>query len=225
MQFRLRKPDSWGFMCSRLTLISVVAMTLFAGCRDAKVESYRVAKETPEPLPPVLTGAAPAAPKAGGQAGDMASTAVPTAGGAALTWTAPAHWKPKSASAMRKGSYAIPGADGSEADLSITAFPGDVGGNLANVNRWRGQLELAPLAESDLGAALQHLDVGDLHVDVVEFANEQSSKPQRMIGAIVPFGGSTWFFKLMGPDALVAQERKAFLTFLQTIKAPAPSAQ
>jgi hypothetical protein len=154
----------------------------------------------------------------------MASTAVPTATGAALTWTAPSHWKSKSASAMRKGSYTVPGKDGTEADLSITAFPGDVGGNVANVNRWRGQLELPPLPEAELGSVMQHVDIGDLHVDVVEFANTQSAKPQRMIGAIVPFGGSTWFFKLTGPDALVAGERDAFLSFLRTIKAPAAEA-
>jgi len=212
-------------MCSRIALLSFVAMALLTGCRDARVASYRVAKETPEPLPPVLTGAVPASTKGAAPSGDMASTAVPTAGGAALTWKAPAHWKTKAASAMRKGSYAIVGADGSEADLSITAFPGDVGGNLANVNRWRGQLELQPLTEGDLGSVMQHIHVADLHVDVVEFANPQGSKPQRMIGAIVPFGGSTWFFKLTGPDALVAQERQAFMSFLQTIKAPAAGNQ
>lgn len=205
----------------RFALILLAAMALLPACRDAKVASYRVPKETPEPLPPVLTGAVPSTPATPASGGDMASTAVTTATGAALTWTAPPHWKAKSASAMRKGSYSVLGADGKEADMAITAFPGDVGGNVANVNRWRGQLELAPLPESEVGAALQHIDIGDLHVDVVEFANTQSSNPQRMIGAIVPFGGSTWFFKLTGPDSLVAQERDAFFSFLQTIKAPA----
>jgi hypothetical protein len=42
-----------------------------------------------------------------------------------------------------------------------------------------------------------------------------------MIGAIVPFNGATWFFKLTGPDGLVAQERDAFLSLVQSIKAPA----
>jgi hypothetical protein len=151
----------------------------------------------------------------------MASTAVTTAGGDGLTWTAPAHWKTKTASAMRKGSYAVAGPDGVEADMSITAFPGDVGGNLANVNRWRGQLELQPMTEADLEPVMQHMHVGDFHVDVVEFANAQTSKPQRMIGAIVPHNGATWFFKLTGPDALVAQEREAFLALVQSIKPPA----
>jgi hypothetical protein len=211
-------------MRSRLAPLLLAMLVLLPACRDAKVASYRVPKETPEPLPPILTGEAPATngsrPAPGG---DMASTAVPTASGDALTWTAPAHWKPKSASAMRKGSYAVSGADGTEADLSITAFPGEVGGNLANINRWRGQLELGPISDADLGSVITHLDIGDLHVDVVEFANPQSNPPQRMIGAIVPYAGATWFFKLTGPDALVAQEKAAFLAFLNTIKVPTPT--
>lgn len=152
----------------------------------------------------------------------MASTAVPTASGDGLTWTAPASWRAKPVSAMRKGSFAIPGPEGADGDLSITAFPGDVGGKLANVNRWRGQLELPPLADAELEGALTHLEVNGLHADVVEFANAQAAKPQRLIGAVVPFEGATWFFKLTGPDALVAQQKDAFFAFLKTIKASAP---
>ena len=201
-------------------LLILATLTVFSACRDPKVASYRVPKETPEPLPPVLTGAVPNAPESSAPSADMASTAVPTAGGDALTWTAPTHWKAKPGSAMRKGSYAVLGANGEEADMAITAFPGDVGGNLANVNRWRGQLGLQPINEADLGSVLNHIDIGDLHVDVVEFVNSQSDKPLRMIGAIVPFRDATWFFKLTGPDALVAQEKQTFLSFLQTVKTP-----
>jgi hypothetical protein len=206
-----------------LALFLLAAVTLLSACRDAKVASYRVPKETPEPLPPVLTGATPAPAPNAAPGSDMASTAVTTAVGDGLTWTAPSHWKPKTASAMRKGSYGVAGPDGAEADMSITAFPGDVGGTLANVNRWRGQLALQPMSEADLEPVMQHMHVGDFHVDVVEFANTQSNQPQRMIGAIVPFNDSTWFFKLTGPDALVAQEREAFLSLVQSIKPPTPA--
>lgn len=196
----------------------VVVAALLPACRDAKIASYRVPKEQPEPLPPILTGEMPAAPSGAGAGSAMAKTAVPTAAGEGLTWTAPAHWKTKPASAMRKGSYAVVGENGAEADLSITAFPGDVGGELANLNRWRGQLSLPPIAEPDLGSATEHLHVNGLHVTVVDFANTESDKPQRILGALVPFEDATWFFKLMGPDALVAAEKPAFLAFLQTVK-------
>ena len=146
----------------------------------------------------------------------MANAAVPT-GGDGLVWTAPASWTAKPPSAMRKGSFAIKDGD-AEADLSITAFPGDTGGLLANLNRWRGQILLAPLTPDQLDANRQHIDIGSLHVDVVDFAGTANGVPTRIIGAVVPTGGETWFFKLMGPDAVVSKEKAAFLEFLRTVR-------
>ena len=149
----------------------------------------------------------------------MANTAVPTAGGPALTWTAPSHWKPKPATAMRKGSFAIPG-EGGEADLSITAFPGDVGGDLANLNRWRAQIQLPPIAQGEFDSAVQRIERNGLRMTIVDIAGTGSTA-QRILGAMIPHGGATWFVKLTGPDALVAKEKPAFMAFLDTIKAPA----
>ncbi|HXN35848.1 MAG TPA: hypothetical protein VN877_06730, partial [Opitutaceae bacterium] len=149
----------------------------------------------------------------------MAISSVPTAGGEALAWQAPPSWTPKAASAMRKGSYAVPG-DGGEADLSITAFPGDVGGELANVNRWRGQVGLSPLGPQELGAAVSRFEANGLAFTVVDLTAQGDPGAKAILGAIVPFGGSTWFFKLMGPGGPVRGSRAAFVDFLHTVKAP-----
>lgn len=165
---------------------------------------------------PLTEGALPPGhPSVGGasQPSDMASLPVPAATGQALVWTAPAQWSPKTGSAMRKGSFAVSGPEG-DGDLAITAFPGDVGGDLANVNRWRGQLKLPPVA--DFAGTVQPLDVNGLHMLVFDAANSGS----RILGAIVPRPGETWFFKLTGPDALVARTKPAFIDFLKTVKAP-----
>lgn len=199
----------------------LAAFLLAAGCREAKVTSYQVPKEQPEPLPPILTGEIPAAPAAGGS---MAGTAVATASGNDLIWTAPAQWPAKAATAMRKGSYTVPGEAGADADLSVTAFPGDVGGELPNVNRWRGQIQLPPIGEADLPVAVARVEQNGLSFAVVDFANPSAAKPLRIVGAFVPFNGATWFFKLMGPEATVARAKPAFLAFLQTIK-PAANAE
>lgn len=143
----------------------------------------------------------------------MASIPVPTATGQPLVWTAPAGWTPKVASAMRRGSYTVSGPEGA-GDVSITAFPGDVGGNLANINRWRGQLQLPPVA--DLAGVVQPLEANGLHLLVFEGANNGT----RMLAAIVARPNETWFFKLTGPDALVAREKPAFLDFLKTVRTP-----
>lgn len=189
---------------------SLAVLTLLAACRDPQVESYRVPKESPPPVP-TLSGATNDTP-----ATDMASTAVPT-GSEQFTWIAPGHWTAKPTGAMRKGSYAITGPEG-EADLSITAFPGDTGGLLANINRWRGQIALPPQSAAQLEAGLQHLDSGPLHFDIVDIAGTANGAPTRIIGAVLSRPDETWFFKLMGPDALVAREKAAFNAFVQSIQ-------
>lgn len=167
---------------------------------------------------------APFAPFAGGGGNamaNMANTAVPTASGTDLIWTAPTHWRLGPPMNMRKATLVIPGAAGDKAELTVTAFPGNVGGNLANVNRWRAQVQLGPISEAEMNASFEHLDVGVLHLDVVEILGPATSdgKPrQRLLGAIVPFEKATWFFKLTGPDALVSGEKASYFAFLKTLK-------
>ena len=220
--FPVKNPEFCPFMRHRLVLLSLVTLALVTACREAKVASYRVPKEKPEELPSAAAGSGAASPAAPGM--DMASTAVPTASGSDLTWTAPAHWKAKGAAAMRKGSFSVPGENGATADLSITAFPGDVGGELANLNRWRGQIQLPPLQEADLAGVTTRSTHNGLTFVVVDFVSPSANQPARILGAIVPYNNATWFFKLTGPDALVAREKPAFLAFLQTVSAPAPAA-
>jgi hypothetical protein len=209
-------------MSSRPLVFAVLSLLSLSGCKDREITAYRAPKDPPPAAMPGMpaadnASAGPVMNPPGSMDSNMANTAVPTASGADLTWTAPSQWTAKPAGAMRKGSYAVKG-DGGEADLSITAFPGSTGGLLANLNRWRGQLGLAPLADSELAASSVQLDAGELHLVVVDFAGNAGGKPTRIVGAVVPHSSDTWFFKLMGPDALVAHEKPAFLEFLRTIK-------
>ncbi|HZP60158.1 MAG TPA: hypothetical protein VFB27_07510 [Opitutaceae bacterium] len=165
---------------------------------------------------------APFAPFAGGTMPADAGTAAPDAAASAptLTWTAPAGWQAKSPGQMRLGSFDVPGAGGAVADVSVIAFPGEAGGIAANINRWRGQLGLAPLAENDLAGATTTLDANGLHFIVVDLAGQSGGTPARMLAAIASFGGQTYFFKMLGPDAVVAGQKQSFLDFLKTVKAP-----
>jgi len=216
----------------------VSLVILLTGCKDRAITAYRAPKDAPvaaqpaapasaadtnnlPPGHPPVGGAAAAQPAPGASAGAdgmaaMAATAVPTASDASgLTWTAPAAWTAKPRGSMRKGSFAIKG-DAGEADLGITAFPGAVGGLEANLNRWRGQVGLPALAPDAVVAATEKFESNGLQFIVVDYANGGT----RLVGAIVPFGGNSWFFKLMGPDALVAGQKAAFVEFLHTVKAP-----
>jgi hypothetical protein len=187
--------------------------TLVASEKEAYVEFLR----TIRPAPAAGQSMAAAVPSSPGP--DMSVAPVPAdAGPSDLKWTVPSDWRSKPASAMRKATYLISAPQAGIAELSITAFPGAVGGELANVNRWRGQLQLAPLAEADLAAIVSRFSVNGLNVAVVDLAGGTAEKPQRMLGAIVPVKDANWFFKLTGPADAVAQEKPAFLAFLQTLQ-------
>jgi hypothetical protein len=182
-----------------LGLCTVAALQ--SGCRDREVQAYRVPKEPA--VPPEL-------------ASSLASTPAPTTG--AISWNAPEAWVEKPTTAMRRGSFTIVGNDGAEADFSVIAFPGDAGGMLENVNRWRGQVSLGPLAAPELEASLRHMDIGPLHIDVVDFAGQAAGVATRITGAIFSHAGESWFIKLTGPDALVAAAKPDFISFVESLE-------
>jgi hypothetical protein len=191
-----------------------------AACGDDKVTTYTVPKERDPEMP--AAAAAPGPDDGGGtdQGGTaMANSAVPTATGGDLTWQAPGDWTPKPAGPMRKASFAVPG-EGGGSELSITAFPGDVGGELANVNRWRGQVGLGILSPARLDSSVSRIEVGALKIAVVDLAPEGDPSGKAILGAIVPFDGATWFFKLTGPASTLKAAKPAFIGFLHTLKTP-----
>jgi len=69
-----------------------------------------------------------------------------------------------------------------------------------------------------VAAAITRLEVNGLKLGVVDMTGAANGAPSRLVGAMVPFGGATWFFKLLGPEAVVAPEKAAFLEFLKTIR-------
>lgn len=184
---------------------------LFGGCKKAEITTYRIPKEKEAEMAPAKAGTGPQ---------DMASTPVATSQGASLNWTAPTHWREKDPGTMRKGSYTV-ATGGAEADMSITAFPNDVGGELANVNRWRGQINLPPIGAAEMNDAVARHNHGGLIFGEVDLVGT-GQNAQRILGAWVAYAGSTWFFKLMGPDAVVAREKDAFAAFIDTIKPATP---
>jgi hypothetical protein len=216
LMFSLRRPS--------LLLPALLALGLAVGCRRAEVTSYRAPKDAAPAAaaPMAMTAGTPAAPAPTAAAANsaMAATPVPTAGGAELKWTAPTQWVVKPASAMRKATYTIKGDGGAEAELAVTAFPGDVGGEAANLTRWRGQLGLPEASATDMAKAITRFEAGPLKIALADFVNDKTTPPARLLGAIVPAGSDTWFFKLTGPPALLEKEKPAFIEFLKTLKTP-----
>jgi hypothetical protein len=108
--------------------------------------------------------------------------------------------------------------EGGKAEITVSMFPGDVGGTVANVNRWRGQVGLAPMDETAVNQALTPLEVEGGSAMIVEMLNDQAGSGKRLVGVIWPRGTHTWFYKMVGDDALVAREKAALIRFVQSVR-------
>ncbi len=132
-------------------------------------------------------------------------------------WEVPSGWQVADAMPPLFAKFSI-AANGAKADVNISQLLRDGGGMLANVTRWRGQLGLSPLDEAGLAKIIS----ASGSASVVDFSgvNAKTGQPARLVGAAVPHGGQTWFYKLMGDDAVVAAQKDAFLKFIQSAKYP-----
>ncbi len=135
-------------------------------------------------------------------------------------WIAPKGWKEGPGGAMQVAVLVPPPAHG-RAQASVSAFPGDVGGELANVNRWRGQVGLPALADSDLAGVRHKLSCALGPVLVYDFTGSGDQGPARVVAATISAGGKTWFFKLDGDPAAVAADKPAFLRMLEGLTSDA----
>jgi len=137
-------------------------------------------------------------------------------------WSVPPGWQEQPPSPMLLARFQVAGGDGAKADVNITVLDGDGGGMSENVNRWRRQLGLPPVAEGELNKLLTPLDVHGGKAMLVDMSGTDAKTRQsaRLIGAIVPREDRTWFYKLMGNEQLAEREKAAFIKFFQTAKYP-----
>ena len=133
-----------------------------------------------------------------------------------VTWELPEGWTVSYGGQSRYATIEVPGSDG--AAISVSFFPGDVGGDAANVNRWRGQVALQVLDEQQALAAIQPLTAGDKAVNLVDLKGPQ----QRMLAGWMMHGENTWFFKWTGPDAVIEAGKSGYLSFLQSVRFNTP---
>jgi hypothetical protein len=135
-------------------------------------------------------------------------------GGDSKNWPAPSSWKQKPASQMVLAAYSVSDS-GKNADVSVTSFPGDVGGLFANVNRWRGQMALPAIQESELGNFTKEVTLAD---GTKATAVEISGAGKANYTLVVRRGGQTWFYKIIGDPAVVAAEKERLAEFAAKAK-------
>ena len=147
----------------------------------------------------------------------------PVGGSGSPKWEAPSSWVAQTPSSMIIAKFGVDGGDLGAAEATVSAFPGDVGGLLMNVNRWRAQLGLSPVSAGELASVTKSIVVGGAQSTLVDMANPSGgdrSAAKRILVALVPHMGKTWFFKLLGSEALIEREQPGFMKFLQSIQLP-----
>ncbi len=193
----------------REKLLAGLAMAALAvaGCGRDDVTHFRVAKAPAPPAP------ARAVPAAAGMAGDVPAPPAPS--GAPLRWTLPKGWTEAAGGAMRYATFTAPVPG--KLDASVVVLPGPAGGELANVNRWRGQIGLPPLDEAGLAAARKVLKARAGPLKVYDFTSD--GKPgSRLVAALAEAGGNTWFVKMTGDADAVGAARPDFMKLLGSLR-------
>jgi hypothetical protein len=218
-------------------------LLLFPSCqRHDEIQTYRVSKEV-ETSMPMASGRMETPPPssqpaelppghpnigdgmtmpAGGDMQAMGAGMAPAATPKEISWKAPSGWLEQAPSSMRVGSFLIKGDKGQTADMSVVPLSGLAGGDLANINRWRGQINLGPISEADLTAQSETITLAGRQMLYVNFVsgepliNHQFKK--RLMATIYHRGERTWFFKMMGEDATVLSAKPAFQQFLKSLK-------
>lgn len=206
---------------------------LAAGCHRDQVQVYQVASDKDQPAQPAVSTSNlsnPALPPGhpdvstmGNSSGQMPAGAVSSdaQNPPPLSWTTPAGWTEVSPGTMRVASFKIAGADGKNADVSIVPLPGMAGGDIPNVNRWRGQVGLQPASADELQGSVQNVEAGSQPAQLYDIGGASS----RILGVIQHRDGTAWFYKMTGDPNLVEQQKPAFIAFLQTLNFSTPPAQ
>ncbi len=193
----------------KTTLVAAVCI-LAAGCDRDEVTHFRVAKARPPALPAAVVPAAQ-----GGMTGDVPAAPRPARG--ALRWTLPAGWTESEGGQMRFATLKPPASAKGKIDGSVVVLPGPAGGELANVNRWRGQIGLGAIDEAALARARKVMQTKAGPLKVYDFTSD--GKPaSRLVAGLAEVQGNTWFVKLTGDADAVGAARDDFMKLLGSLR-------
>jgi hypothetical protein len=128
-------------------------------------------------------------------------------------WTVPSQWQAQPPGEMQVARFIVPEHNNAKAEVSVSVFPTEAGGTLANINRWRTKfVGLAPVEQKDLPQLVSPLDPAHPGSVLVDMQKDD----KRLIGAIVPRSGNYWFYKLVGEAAAVGPQKDSFIAFAKS---------
>ena len=134
-----------------------------------------------------------------------------------LKWTSPKNWIKKVPGNMRLASFDAFDANNKISDISITMFPGNVGGIENNVNRWRKQIGLT---EQSLEEILKKTEQKEFPLlgDALIFTLNNDKNNKGIIAVMIPNQNKqTIFVKIVGDLNSILELKYEFDLFCQSI--------
>jgi hypothetical protein len=134
--------------------------------------------------------------------------------GGPIQYKTPEGWTEGGTNQFAAASFTVT-KRGKSARVLVTPLGGAMpGGLLANVNRWRGEVELAPINEAELKRAeIRDVRVANHPAKYIDLVG----KADRSLVVWLEADGKTWFFKMRGPRDVVDNEKDKFEAFVQSV--------
>jgi hypothetical protein len=216
----------------------IVAALLMAACQSkgpAPKEGAAPATETQKPAadPHAGLNLAPSQPAAA----DKIPRPEPDESGkidlGLVTMQVPEGWtfeKPRAL--MRRAQFKVAGAGGDAESIVFFMGAAGAGSRQANIDRWVAQfsnrdgspvVDVKPVEKQVSGFDVTQIEVAGEYDGGMTPRGQpgQASSGQRLIAAIVATPKGPYYIKLLGPDATVAENRKAFDDMIASIQ-PTP---
>jgi hypothetical protein len=131
-----------------------------------------------------------------------------------IKWKTPEEWTEVPPSSMRFASFSARAEEGGKIDISVVTFPGDGGSDADNINRWRGQMGLAPIDPKAVTSQVAPLKTAEATFSTTDITGHKT----RTIAAWTRRDGRVWFFKATGPNKAVEKEKPNFVKFIESVR-------
>jgi len=141
-----------------------------------------------------------------------------------IVWTLPAGWQAVANPEPSPGRYATlrAGEDPDAPRVEVSVWPdiGMMADPLANLNRWRAQLQLPSIGADQLLTQLDPVvtadQTGGYVADLLSAEPATGGPPRRLVAVMLMRPGHVWFVKVLGPQPAVDTVRDDLLTFVQS---------
>jgi len=139
-------------------------------------------------------------------------------GDSPLEYDAPAGWTVGEAGGMRRAVFQVTEGD-LKVEITVLEVAGSVESLLLNVNRWRRQVQLGEITQTELEKTVRPIQVGGLEGHYVELLGPEDA-PRRLAATrvVASLAGKTWLFSMTGDAILALREKERFQRFVKSVK-------